>query len=151
MQPGCWGQLLCTAVTLKPTWSSHASFRSPLDQLTCFGSLLYPPVVPQEALVQKDCPLALHLDLEPAAGAAMRLPNAPLLLLSLLAWRKRLFFLASAVCFLPLPPMLVSSIKKTSNFTLTLCSHAVPDRDKCSLLSAILYRTSLILLRRACL
>ena len=97
VQLDCWGQLLCTAATLKPFWSSHASFGSSLDLPTHFGWLLSAFIVLQEFLVQEDCPLAFHLDLKPAAGAAMHLLNPPLSLCSSLEWGKRQFVLASAL------------------------------------------------------
>ncbi len=103
VQLDCSGQLFCTAATLKPSWSSHAGFGSSLDLPTHFGWLLSVLIVLQEILVQKGCPLAFHLDLKPAAGTAMHLPNRPLSLCSSLEWRKRQFFLASALPVFPSP------------------------------------------------
>ena len=76
VQLDCWGQLLCTAATLKPSWSSHASssWSSPDLPSRCRW-LLSALVVLQEFMVQKDRPLALHLDWTLAAGTATHLPK----------------------------------------------------------------------------
>lgn len=130
VQLDCWGQLLCTAATLKPSWSSHASFWSSPDLPSRFGWLLSALIVLQEFMVQKDRPLAFHLDWKPAAGTATHLPNQPLSLRSSLEWKRRQFFMASALAFLP-PSTPVSSRKDVS-FTL---KHAAAVRRTCVLRS----------------
>lgn len=99
VQLDCWGQLLCTAATLKPSWSSHAGFWSLVSRSADPFRLAFicshsAAGIPGPEGRPSSFPSGF-------AGTAMHLPNPSLSLCSSLEWRKRQFFLASALLFLP--------------------------------------------------
>lgn len=84
VQLDCWGQLLCTSSTLKPSWSSKASYWPSLDLSTRFGWLLSLHIVLQEFLVEKGLPSSFPSGFE--AYSKHCHANLPLSLDSSLEW-----------------------------------------------------------------
>lgn len=82
VQLDCWGQLLCTAATLKPPLVLPCQFWVFPRSVDPFRWAFIHAHRAAGIRGPEGCPLAFHLGLNPTAETAMHLPNSPVSLCS---------------------------------------------------------------------